>query len=408
MTDAEPRHTRVGVVIPAAGSGSRLGGATPKALRLLAGRPMLQWAAIALCDEPRIVSLAVAAPPGRVDEVSEMLAAALPARVQVRVVPGAASRAESVAAALHCLGEDIEVVLVHDAARPVVPADLTGRVIDAVLAGAAGAVPGLPVVDTIRQVDDRGHAVATPPRSRLRAVQTPQGFPAATLRQAYRRLADFDDPEGVTDDAALVEAMGERVVVVAGDPRTVKVTHPADVARVEEMMGHRTSGDEPSETTIGLGIDVHALDPRRPLHLAGLYWPDEVGLAGHSDADVACHAAADAVLSAAGLGDLGSNFGTAEPEWAGAAGSVLLSEAAARARAVGYAVGTISVQIIGNRPRIGPRRREAEQVMSAAAGGPVRLSATTTDGLGLTGRGEGVAALATALLRRTIPQETAE
>jgi 2-C-methyl-D-erythritol 2,4-cyclodiphosphate synthase len=150
---------------------------------------------------------------------------------------------------------------------------------------------------------------------------------------------------------------------------------------------------------IGIGTDVHRLADGVPMHLAGLHWPDEPqGLEGHSDADVAAHAACDALLSAAGLGDLGSNFGTADPAWAGAPGAALLAETAARVRAAGYEIGNVAVQVIGNRPKLGPRRAEAEAALSAAAGAPVTVSATTTDGLGLTGRGEGVAAIATALL----------
>lgn len=153
-----------------------------------------------------------------------------------------------------------------------------------------------------------------------------------------------------------------------------------------------------TDLRVGIGVDAHRFDPDRPMWLAGLHWPDEPGLSGHSDADVACHAACDAVLSACGMGDLGSQFGTSDPQYESAAGQLLLSETMTRVRRAGHVVQNISIQVIGNRPRLGPRRDEAVAVLTTAAGCHVSLSATTTDGLGLTGRGEGVAALATALV----------
>ena len=210
-----------------------------------------------------------------------------------------------------------------------------------------------------------------------------------------------------TDDAAVFSAAGGTVTVVAGDALAFKITTPSDLRRAEQLEGERRAATEsatlqnsPSRTVrTGIGIDVHAFDDAQELWLGGLLWPGETGLSGHSDGDAVCHAICDALLSAANLGDIGGNFGTDDPRFAGAHGDVFLTETVARVRAAGFDVGNVAVQVIAIRPKIGPRRLEIETALSALIGAPVSLSATTTDGLGFTGRGEGIAAIATALVQ---------
>lgn len=228
-----PTSRRVAVIIPAAGSGQRLGGGTPKALRLLRGASLLAHAVRSMTADPDVVQLVLAVPAGAVSEIrANPPACAVP----VTVVAGGASRQASVAAALAAVDPSCDVVLVHDAARPVVPGPMLRRVIRAVGERAPAVVPGLPVVDTIKRIDERGFVLQTPPRDRLRAVQTPQGFVRAVLVAAHAAAADEDS---ATDDAALVERAGYPVLVVDGDPAAMKVTRPEDLVRIEELLAHQ-------------------------------------------------------------------------------------------------------------------------------------------------------------------------
>ncbi|MGN6197424.1 2-C-methyl-D-erythritol 4-phosphate cytidylyltransferase [Humibacter sp.] len=376
---------RVAVIVVAAGSGTRLGAGMPKAFVSVGGRTLLEHAVHAVSGMRSDAQLIAVVPAGATDEVRRLLAALAPEAV---VVAGGASRQASVEAGLAALHEAVEVVLVHDAARAFTPSGQFDAVVAAVDAAGEGVVPGLPVSDTIKRTDADALVTGTVDRSELVAVQTPQGFPRDILLQAYRAAT-----EEATDDAALVAAIGHPVRIVAGDPLAFKVTTPADLARAEQLFG-----SAPVVPRIGLGTDTHAFGGDGELWLAGLHWPDEPALAGHSDGDAVAHAIVDALLSAAGLGDIGSVFGTDDPRFAGARGEVFLEATRERLAAAGLRVGNVSVQLIGNRPRFARRREEAERVLGDILGAPVSISATTTDGLGFTGRGEGVTAIATALL----------
>jgi len=380
---------RVAIVVVAAGTGSRLGHAEPKAFVELRGMTILERALRGVFESSEPAQVIVVAPKGRMAAARRIVEiAAGAASGDAVVVAGGPSRQASVAAGLAALDADAEVVLVHDAARALAPAQLFDRVVRAVGPG-TGVIPALPVTDTLKRIDVTEFVVETVDRSELVHVQTPQGFPRAELVAAYRS-ADRE----YTDDAALFSAAGHAVAVVEGEPRAFKITTPWDLNRAEHLLG--SSGNAGLRT--GIGLDVHAFDDGSPLWLGGLYWPDEPGLAGHSDGDAIIHAICDALLSAAGLGDLGARFGTDEPQFADAASEAFLRETLALVTGAGFAVVNVAVQVVANRPKLSVRRDEIEAKLGELVGAPVSVSATTTDGLGFTGRGEGISALATALL----------
>lgn len=391
---------RIAVIVVAAGSGTRLAAGVPKAFAGIDEHTMLRHALSRVLDAPQ-AQIVIVAPAGREgDALTDALAAAGDRRELVSVVTGGDSRQASVAAGLDALWGDVEIVLVHDAARALTPPAVFTRVIAAVEEGHVGAIPVLPVIDTIKRVED-ALIVAAVDRSELSAAQTPQGFRRDVLDAAYA-VAEQD----FTDDAALVAAAGHPVAVVDGDALAFKITTPEDMERARSLVARHPLTPSTAHLEnrvpvprVGVGTDVHGFGGHGTLWLAGLEWPGESALSGHSDGDAVAHAIVDALLSAAGLGDIGTHFGTDHPEYAGAHAEAFLSRTLGLLGEAGWRIGNVAVQVQANRPRFHARRAEAESVLSAALGGaPVSVSATTTDGLGFTGRGEGVSAFAMALV----------
>ncbi|WP_144874018.1 2-C-methyl-D-erythritol 4-phosphate cytidylyltransferase [Microbacterium sp. 1.5R] len=394
------------IIVVAAGSGTRLDGGAPKAFVGIDVHSILRHAldGVFAAAPAQVI---VVAPSGFEGDAETELRAAAGDRIDLgRVVTGGGTRQQSVAAGLDALWGDVRTVLVHDAARALTPPALIDAVRAAVDAD-TGILPTLPVVDTLKRVD--GDEVVGPiDRSELAAAQTPQGFPRPLLERAYERaLADGVE---YTDDAALFAAAGHTVRHIDGSARGFKITTPADLERARHLLAEErpaatpaapspVDAQPPSVARVGIGTDVHAFGGDGTLWLAGIEWPAERPLSGHSDGDAVAHAIVDALLGAAGLGDIGEHFGTAHPEYAGAHADVFLARTRELLAESGFEIGNVSAQFQGNRPRFSARRAEAERALSAALGGaPVSVTATTTDGLGFTGHGEGISVTAIALI----------
>jgi len=368
----------IAAIVAAAGSGERFGASIPKALINLGDRTLLEHAISSLSAVAD--HIVVTAPAGFEDQIRALVGS------DVTVVTGGATRSDSVRAGLAVI-QGADFVLVHDAARALATRELAASVVAALRGGDVAVVPALPVVDTLQNVDASGYVVTAVDRTPLRRIQTPQGFSFSVLKSIHESASD------ATDDSTLALDAGYKVRVVEGEERALKITTASDLATALTFLGEATT------FSTGVGVDAHAFAEGRQLWLAGLHWPDEVGVEGHSDGDVAAHAICDALFAATGLGDLGSNFGTSRPEYAGASGVTLLKETFVLISNAGYLISHVSVQIIGNRPRIGSRRAEAISTLSQALGGAeVAILATTTDGMGLTGEGKGIAAIASALV----------
>jgi len=374
---------KTAAIIAGAGSGHRLGADLPKALVKLLNKTLVEHAVNSLAPVAQLI--VVTAPAGFEAQFKTILGD------QVKVITGGVLRSDSIRLALNEIGSEYEFVLVHDAARAIASTQLAKDVLAHLEKGEQAVIPALDVVDTIKEIDANGYVRNTPERANLRAVQTPQGFSKSVLAHAHQSAED------ATDDAALVEAIGVKVKVISGEERALKITNKSDLARAIQIL----LPDTQKEMRVGIGTDAHAFskDPARKLWLAGLLWDGEIGVDGHSDGDVAAHAICDALLAAANLGDLGSNFGVSEPKYAGASGATLLAETLVKVKASGFVIENVAVQIVANKPKIGTRRAEAIAAISAALNGAqVSVSATSTDGLGFTGEGKGLSAIATALI----------
>jgi 2-C-methyl-D-erythritol 4-phosphate cytidylyltransferase / 2-C-methyl-D-erythritol 2,4-cyclodiphosphate synthase len=380
----------VTAIIAAAGAGRRLGGAVPKQLLEIGGRSILQHSVDAFLSHDRVTEVIVVLPGS--------LAAAPPAWIasagaRVRVVEGGTRRQDSVANAFDRVDARSDVVLVHDAARPFVTPDLISRSIDAAVAHGA-AIVAVAVADTVKRVDGSGVVAETLPRETIYLAQTPQAFRRAVLGDA---IALGRSGVAATDEAMLAEKAGHPVHVIPGDAVNVKITTAADLeaARRDPRFAGR----------IGTGYDLHRLVEGRPLILGGVRVPSPFGALGHSDADVVCHAATDAILGAAALGDIGRHFPDTDPKWKDVSSVDLLRRAAAMAGEAGFEVVNLDVVVVLERPKIAPLLERIRERVAKAVGvtvDRVSVKGKTNEGVDAIGRGEAIAAHAVAMLRGVV------
>ena len=370
-------------LIVAAGRGERLGGGIPKQFRLLGGKPLVRRAVEALRSHPAIRSVRVVIGAGQ----QELAAEALAGLELGQLIEGGAERADSVRAGLATI--DGDAVLVHDAARPFCPSHVIDRLL-APLEFFDGAAPVLPVGDTIARASDRLEDAID--RSGVVRVQTPQAFRLEALREAYSQWTG----EAPTDETTVARAAGMSIAAVQGDSALEKITTEDDFARAEEWLSSRMT------PRTGIGFDVHAFEGDGPIMMGGVEIPHSRGLAGHSDADVALHAITDALLGAAGLGDIGEHFPPSDAQWKGASSDRFLAHAASLIGDLGGVIDHVDCTIVCEEPKVGPHRlamRDRVAAILQVQREQVSIKATTTEGLGFTGRREGIAAQAVANIR---------
>ena len=382
----------VAAVVVAAGRGLRAGGDVPKQFQCIGGEMMVRRTLSTLVEAPNVGLVQPVIRP----EDSDLFQAATAKMRLLQPVFGGATRQASVRAGLEALAtHQPEIVLIHDAARPFASPALIARAIAAAEKTGA-AIPALPVTDTVKTVDAESLVAKTLDRNELRLIQTPQSFAFKPLLEAHRR-AQAEGREDFTDDAALAEWAGMKVAVFEGEAGNIKITNPDDFARAEAMQ-FAALGD----VRIGTGIDVHAFGPGDHVIIGGICIPHEQALTGHSDADVGLHALVDAILGALADGDIGSHFPPSDPQWRGASSDRFFTFAVERVKARGGIIAHLDLTIVCEAPKIGPHRDALRACIARLAGldvGRVAVKATTSERLGFTGRGEGIAAYATATVR---------
>ena len=383
---------QVAAVVVAAGQGLRAGGEIPKQFRRIAGETLLERALSAFAEAPDVTFVQPVIRPDDVDLVRRLTNG----MNVLEPVAGGATRQASVRAGLEALVACTpDIVLVHDAARPFASASLITRAIAAAEKTGA-AIPALPVTDTVKRIDSTGTIEATLDRNSIRLVQTPQAFAFPALFDAHRR-ALAQGRNDFTDDAALAEWAGIKVSVFAGEPGNIKFTTPEDFARAEAIQSAGLG-----DVRTGSGLDVHAFGPGDHVTLGGIRIPHVQALTGHSDADVALHALTDAILGALADGDIGAHFPPSDPQWRGASSDRFLTFAVERVRTRGGRIAHLDLTIVCEAPRIGEHRDRMRANIANLAGigiERVGVKATTSEKLGFTGRGEGIAAYATATIR---------
>jgi 2-C-methyl-D-erythritol 4-phosphate cytidylyltransferase/2-C-methyl-D-erythritol 2,4-cyclodiphosphate synthase len=393
----------VAAVIAAGGSGIRMNSGIPKQFLEIAGKPILLHTVESLLAVEQVIQVVIAIPLEHIKTAESILKGL--AHPRVHFTAGGSSRQESVHNGVSHIVQDADIIMVHDAVRPICSRDMMQRVIEAAWERGA-AVPGIPATDTIQRVSRRGRILATPPRRELYAIQTPQAFHAGILKAALDRARD----KGFlgTDESSVVRWAGHPVVVVPGSPDNIKITRPTDLELAEILIAKGARGTNgiamnKSNLRVGQGIDYHRFLEGRKLILGGVDIPYEKGLEGHSDADVLSHAVCDALLGAAGLGDIGRHFPDTDPAHRGRSSLEFLQEVRAKIEAEGWIIQNVDATLLLQRPKVAPHALLMRQHIAGSLGIPVaqvNIKATTTEGMNAEGREEGISAQAIALISK--------